>query len=169
MVGAWCPTYLTHGSADLDTAARIRLSVYWAFVTLGRLIAGGAAVRWSGERLLGAAALISLGALIALALAHGVGQALFALGLTGLGFAAIYPTVMAITAREYPRRFAALAGAMAAAGGVGGLAYPWLGGIVGQAWGLRATVWLAAILAAALLVTFVLLTMTLRKKRPVWA
>jgi fucose permease len=51
------------------------------------------------------------------------------LGLTGLGFAAIYPTVMAITVREYPRRFATLAGAMAAAGGVGGAAYPWLGGI----------------------------------------
>jgi fucose permease len=77
------------------------------------------------------------------------------LGAVGLGFAAIYPTIMAITAGAYPLRFATLAGFLVAAGGLGGLLFPWLGGVVGQAWGLRATMWLGTGLAAAMLLLFV--------------
>ena len=156
IVGAWSSTYLTRvQGADVETAAR-SASVYWAAVTCGRLLASAVALRLSNERLLGGAALLSLGALVTLALAHQVSQALIALALTGLAFAAIYPTIMAITAHAYARRFATIAGIMAAAGGLGGAIYPWIGGIVGQAWGLRATFWLAAVLAAALLGTFML-------------
>ena len=63
---------------------------------------------------------------------------------------------MAITAGVYPRRFATLAGILVAAGGLGGLVFPWLGGVVGQAWGLRGTIWLGTCLAAALLILFAL-------------
>jgi fucose permease len=157
-VGAWSSAYLTRvQGADIDTAAR-SASVYWAAVTCGRLLASAIALRLSSERLLGGAALISLCALVTLALSQHVSQALMALSLTGLGFAAIYPTIMAITARAYARRFAAIAGFMAAAGGMGGAAYPWIGGIVGQAWGLRATFWMAAALAVALLGIYALLS-----------
>ncbi len=157
LVGAWSSAFLTRvQGADVDTAAR-SASVYWAAVTIGRLLASAVALRLTSERLLGGAALLSLCAIATLALAHGVSQALIALAVTGLGFAAIYPTIMAITARAYSRRFATIAGFMAAAGGIGGAIYPWVGGIVGQAWGLRATMWLAAALAAVLLVTFTFL------------
>jgi fucose permease len=164
LVGAWGSAYLTRVQhADVDTAAR-SASVYWAAVTCGRLLASAVALRVSSERLLGGAAVLALAAVSALALAHGVGQALIALAATGLGFAAIYPTIMAITANAYARRFAAIAGLMAAAGGAGGAIYPWIGGIVGQAWGLRATMWLAAALGLALLGVFVLSRATGRPK-----
>ncbi len=156
LVGAWGSAYLTRvQSADVDTAARAA-SVYWAAVTFGRLLASAVALSVSSERLLGGSAILALAAVSGLALAHGVGQALVAFAITGFGFAAIYPTIMAITARTHARRFATIAGAMAAAGGAGGAIYPWIGGIVGQAWGLRATMWLAAALAALLLGTFAL-------------
>ncbi len=110
------------------------------------------ALRLSNARIVGGSAVLCLVALTALALAGGVGPALIALGAVGLGFAAIYPTIMAMTAGAYPRRFATLAGFLVAAGGLGGLLFPWLGGVVGQAWGLRGTMWLGTGLASAMLI-----------------
>lgn len=156
LTGGWSSTYLNHVlGAHPDVAAR-SVSLYWAAVTVGRLLASVVALRLSNRRLLGASIVLSLAALAALALAGAVGPALVALGIMGLGFAPIYPTIMAITAGAYPRRFATLAGILVAAGGLGGVVFPWLGGVVGQAWGLRGTIWLGTALAAALLLLFAL-------------
>jgi FHS family glucose/mannose:H+ symporter-like MFS transporter len=154
LVGGWVPTYLHRVlSADDDVAAR-SVSLYWAAVTVGRILAGMIALRLSNARIVGGSAVLALVALTALALAGGVSPALIALCAVGLGFAAIYPTIMAITAGAYPRRFATLAGFLVAAGGLGGLLFPWLGGVVGQVWGLRGTMWLGTGLAAAMLILF---------------
>ncbi len=154
LVGGWVPTYLHRVlGAHADVAAR-SVSLYWAAVTVGRILAGMIALRVSNARIVGGSAVLALVALTALALAGGVNPALIALGAVGLGFAAIYPTIMAITSHAYPLRFATLAGFLVAAGGLGGLLFPWLGGVVGQAWGLRAAMWLGAGLASALLILF---------------
>jgi MFS transporter, FHS family, glucose/mannose:H+ symporter len=155
LVGGWVPTYLHRVlGADDDVAAR-SVSLYWAAVTVGRILAGMIALRLSNARIVGGSAVLALVALTALALVGGVNPALIALAGVGLGFAAIYPTIMAITAGAYPLRFATLAGFLVAAGGLGGLLFPWLGGVVGQTWGLRATMWLGTGLAAAMLLLFV--------------
>jgi MFS transporter, FHS family, glucose/mannose:H+ symporter len=152
LVGGWGSTYLNRVlGAHADVAAR-SVSLYWAAVTGGRLLASIVALRLSNERLLGGSVALSLIGLLALALAGGVAPALVALGATGVGLAAIYPTLMAITARAYPRRFATLAGVLVAAGGLGGTVFPWLGGVTGQAWGVRATIWLGAGIAGALMI-----------------
>jgi len=148
LTGGWSTTYLNRAlGAHLDVAAR-SVALYWAAVTVGRLLASALAVRLSNERLLGGSAIV------ALATAGAVGPALLALTAVGLGFAPIYPTIMAIAARAYPRRFATLAGLITAAGGLGGAIFPWLGGIVGQTWGLHATIWLGAGIALTLLILF---------------
>lgn len=154
LVGGWTPTFLNRVlGAHPDVAAR-SVALYWAVVTVGRLLASIIALRLSNRRLLGGCAVLALVALAGLSLAGSVAPALFALGGVGLGFAPIYPTIMAITAGAYPRRFATLAGILVAAGGLGGALFPWLGGVVGQQWGLRGTLWLGTGLAAALLVLF---------------
>ena len=154
LVGGWTPTFLNRVlGAHPDVAAR-SVALYWAVVTIGRLLASIIALRLSNRRLLGGCAVLALAALAGLSLAGGVVPALFALGAVGLGFAPIYPTIMAITAGSYPRRFATLAGILVAAGGLGGALFPWLGGVVGQEWGLRGTLWLGTSLAVALLVLF---------------
>ena len=140
----------------LPTLAARSVALYWAVVTVGRLLASIIALRLSNKRLLGGCAVLALTALAGLSLAGSVVPALFALGAVGLGFAPIYPTIMAITAGAYPRRFATLAGVLVAAGGLGGALFPWLGGVVGQEWGLRGTLWLGTGLAAALLILFVI-------------
>ncbi|MGH2345823.1 MAG: MFS transporter, partial [Chloroflexota bacterium] len=155
LVGGWAPTYLHRAlGAHSDVAAR-SVSLYWAAVTLGRILASMIALRLSNARLLGGSTVLALIALTALSVAGAVNPALIALGAVGLGFAAIYPTIMAITSGAYPRRFATLAGFLVAAGGLGGILFPWLGGVVGQAWGLRGTMWLGTGLAAAMLLLFV--------------
>lgn len=151
LVGGWSSEYLHRViGASLEGAAR-SVSIYWAAVTIGRLLASALALRLSKGRVLGGSAALALFALALLAITTTVGPAFLALGATGLGFAAIYPTIMAITAEAYPRRFATLAGAMVACGGLGGAIFPWVGGIVGETWGLRATIWLGAAIAAAVL------------------
>ncbi len=155
LVGGWAPTYLHRIlGAHTDVAAR-SVALYWAAVTLGRILASMMALRLSNARLLGGSAVLALVALTALSVAGAVSPALVALGAVGLGFAATYPTIMAITSAAYPRRFATLAGFLVAAGGLGGILFPWLGGVVGQAWGLRGTMWLGTGLAAAMLILFV--------------
>ena len=154
LVGGWAPTFLNRVlGAHPDVAAR-SVALYWAVVTVGRLLASIIALRLSNKRLLAGCAVLALGALTGLSLAGGVAPALVALGAAGFGFAPIYPTIMAITAGAYPRRFATLAGILVAAGGLGGALFPWLGGVVGQEWGLRGTLWLGTGLAAALLILF---------------
>ena len=155
VIGGWSTTYLNRAlGAHLDVAAR-SVALYWAAVTLGRLVASLLAVRLSNERLLGGSVIVALAALVALATAGTIGPALLALAVVGLGFAPIYPTIMALAARAYPRRFATLAGLITAAGGLGGAIFPWLGGIVGQTWGLHATIWLGAGIALTLLILFI--------------
>lgn len=156
LTGGWLSAYLTRVfGTKLDVAAS-SASLYWAAVTLGRLLASAAALRFSNERLLSGSAILALCALVALALAGGMGAALVAVGVVGLGFAPIYPTMMAIAARAYPRRFATFAGLLVAAGGLGGAAFPWLGGVVGQTWGLRATFDLDVAVALAFLAVLAL-------------
>jgi len=102
LTGGWSTTYLNRAlGARLDVAAR-SVALYWAAVTVGRLIASALAVRLSNERLLGGSIIVALAALVALATAGAVGPALLALTVVGLSFAPIYPTIMAIAARAYP-------------------------------------------------------------------
>jgi FHS family glucose/mannose:H+ symporter-like MFS transporter len=154
LAGGWSTTYLNRAlGTHVDVAAR-SVALYWSAVTIGRLLASGLALRLSNERLLGGSAALALVAFVALATAGSVVPALVALGVLGLGFAPIYPTIMAITARRYPRRFATIAGLLVAAGGLGGAIFPWVGGVSAQGWGLRATMWLGAGSALALLAIF---------------
>ncbi len=160
LTGGWISAYFNSIlRAHVNMAAQ-SAAIYWAAVTAGRLLASGIALRMPSERLLGGSVTLALAALVALALAGTIAPALLALSAAGLGFAPIYPTIMAITVRAYPRRFAILAGVLVAAGGLGGAVFPWLGGIVGQAWGLRATFWLDAGIAMTLLALFGVFVMT---------
>jgi fucose permease len=156
LTGGWVSTYLQSVlHAHQDVSAR-SAAVYWAAVTAGRIAASVAALRLSNERILGGSMGLALAALLLMGWAGSIGVAQAALAAVGFGFAAIYPTIMAITARTYPLRFAGMVGVLVAAGGLGGMLFPWLGGVVGQASGLRATLWLDTATTAVLLACFVL-------------
>jgi FHS family glucose/mannose:H+ symporter-like MFS transporter len=156
LTGGWISTYLQRVLHAHQDASAGSASLYWAAVTAGRIAASVAALRLSNERILGGSMVLALAALLLMGQAGSIGGALAALAAVGFGFAAIYPTIMAITARAYPLRFATLVGGLVAAGGLGGMLFPVLGGVVGQASGLHATLWLDTLAAAVLLACFIL-------------
>jgi fucose permease len=132
-------------SASVETATRV-LSVFWAGLSLGRLLS-----RWVAERFdyftftIGCIILSSLalaGAVVVPWLA--VAAALY--GLTGLFFGPIFPMIMALGGDIYPHRLAALSGGLTTSAVAGGLIYPPLMGIMAAQVGLRVGMMGAALL-----------------------
>jgi len=152
LTGGWATTYLhTVIKAPLDVAAR-GAAFYWGAVTVGRLLASAAALRLSNNWLLGGSVVLACLSMIGLTVSNSVWPALVALSAVGFFFAPIYPTIVAIIARAYPRRFATLAGLLVAGGGLGGAVFPLVGGALGQ--GARATLWVGVAILAAMIVVF---------------
>jgi FHS family glucose/mannose:H+ symporter-like MFS transporter len=136
-VGGWISTYLqkTHG-LGADTAALV-LAAYWAAIMSGRLLASRLVRRFRNETLILGSAILALAASVLMALAPSGTSAAVGAVVLGLGFAAIYPTTLAIVGG----RFAALTGTAfsiaIAVGLVGGMIAPWLAGRIAEASSLR--------------------------------
>lgn len=135
--GGWISTYL-QGTFGLGSGpASLLLAGYWAAIMAGRLFASRLSGSVRGGTLILGSALVSLAAAITLAAAPSGGTAGAAAVILGLGFAAIYPTTLALVGG----RFAALSGTafsvVIAVGLVGGMLAPWLAGRIAEASSLR--------------------------------
>jgi len=113
------------------------LSLFWGGLAAGRLISN-----WLAERIDYAVFTVSCITLSSLALVAAVlsaslplTAALFAL--TGLFCGPIYPMIMALGGNLYPRRLAALSGALSGAAVAGSIIYPPLMGLMASRIGLR--------------------------------
>ncbi|MCP3982876.1 MAG: MFS transporter [bacterium] len=113
------------------------ISAFWLGLLAGRLgflvLGRSAGANW----------LMLAGLLATLALGIGVAVDLRALelGFGALGFVlgAVFPILIAVTARRFPERRATALGLVAGAGSLGGVLVPWLGGRVGDRIGLAGT------------------------------
>jgi Fucose permease len=104
VTGLWAASYLMEALSASAAAAGAALTLYWANLTLGRLVIGFAANRFSNSAVIRAGlalAAVSLG-LMLLPPVPGQTGAVFTvgLGLLGLGLSPLYPTMM----HETPRR-----------------------------------------------------------------
>lgn len=164
-VGGWISTYLheVHGSAA--SAASLVLAGYWAAIMAGRLAASRVAGRVKNESLiLGAAGLAFISAVL-LFIAPGRGLASAAAVLIGLGFAAIYPTTLAIAGEH----FAALSGTafsvIFTVALAGGMLCPWLAGKLAQSSGLRTGLVIPVFNCALIIVLTAVLRLVLKRRR----
>ena len=144
-LGGWISTYMTETTRlSIDTAALVS-SAFWMALTLGRLINAYLGMRLSPEKIL----FICLGTSFAggLIFAFSTGNqwlSITAILLAGLGFGAIYPTVIAIvntTFRQHAGKAASLAAAM---GSIGGMILPWAQGFILDRYGASASAWFVA-------------------------
>jgi fucose permease len=136
-VGGWISTYLQRTFGVGAAAASLVLAAYWAAIMSGRLISSRLVRRVRNETLILASALLALAAALLMALAPSGLAAAAGAVLVGFGFAAIYPTTLAIVGG----RFAALSGTafsvVIAVGLAGGMLAPWLAGRIAEAASLR--------------------------------
>jgi len=164
--GGWISTYLqrTHGlGAD---AAALALAAYWAAIMAGRLLSSRLVRRLRNETLILGSAALALAAAALMALAPSGAAAAAGAVLLGLGFAAIYPTTLAIVGG----RFAALTGTAfsvaIAVGLVGGMLAPWLAGRIAEASSLRQGLVILVVNCAMIVVLTLAVTRRTNKANP---
>ena len=151
-VGSWETVHLAPFLGE--RAAAVNASLYWAALTVGRLLATPLSARVKPSTfVLGASVL----AVAALGAAHLPALAPFAYPLVGLAFAPIFPTGLAWLQRVFPRRAEVIASAVLAAATLGPVATSGpIGWIVERAGPSVVPTLLAALAGAMLLVVALL-------------
>jgi len=132
-ISSWLVAYL--GSVQLSTAT-LALSLFWAGLTLGRLLVAPVAERFDPVRLAAGASILAGLAIAGAVLAPTVDATIVLFGLAGFAFGPIYPTIIVIGGRIQPGRSAAVTGLLAGVAVVGAVAYPPLMGAISVASGL---------------------------------
>jgi FHS family glucose/mannose:H+ symporter-like MFS transporter len=164
-MGGWISTYLNEQFRFSPMTASLVLSGYWGTMMLGRLIISRRLVRvLKNETLVLASAALALAA-TALVVAAPTGQ-LAALGvvLTGFGFAAIFPTTLAIAGEAFSDLTGTAFSVICMIALAGGMTAPWLTGKVADASGLRNGL-LIPVVSCALIILIQLVIIRTQRRR----
>jgi fucose permease len=164
-MGGWISTYLNEQFRFSPMTASLVLSGYWGTMMLGRLIISRRLVRLlKNETLVLASAALALAA-TALVVAAPTGQ-LAALGvvLTGFGFAAIFPTTLAIAGEAFSDLTGTAFSVIFMIALAGGMTAPWLTGKVADASGLRNGL-LIPVVSCALIILIQLVIIRTQRRR----
>jgi len=136
-VGGWISTYLQTAFGVGAGAAALVLAAYWAAVMSGRLFSSRLVRKVRNETLILWSAVLALASALLMALAPS-GAAAGAGGvLIGFGFAAIYPTTLAIVGARFASFTGTAFSVVIAVGLAGGMLAPWLAGKIAEASSLR--------------------------------
>ncbi len=153
--GGWTATYVQSDLGVRPDRALFFVSAFWAGMLLGRILFGTL-----GRRLSAAAALYATLALAfcgALLVVGGRTPLLVggASALVGMGFASVFPIILAYGGNRYPTLSGTVLGMLFAMALVGGTSFPWAMGFLGDAVGLRASFLLvpASLMCLALVFT----------------
>jgi fucose permease len=134
-VSSWLVGFLAD---EPMTAATLALSLFWAGIAAGRVVASRIADRFDPVRFTASCALAGgIAILAAVGLASGpvrIGLFLAA----GFAFGPVYPMIMAVAGSLFPHRAAAVAGIVTSAGVAGSITYPPLMGVIAGFAGLGA-------------------------------
>src|SRR6185437_768199 len=123
--------------------AATSVGLSWGGLALGRFFSG-LLTRWfTGRQLLIAYTALSVASTVALVGAPNALLALIALAITGIGYAAVFPLVMAIAGEVFPGMTGSTAGLLIAAASIMGTIFPWVGGVLVQYVDSRAAMLLA--------------------------
>jgi FHS family glucose/mannose:H+ symporter-like MFS transporter len=161
-VGGWTSTFVTEELVASERTALILLSLYWAGMMIARLAIGTVLGGASAFRILSFSLLIALAGAAMLLGTDTIGIAAVGVFLLGVGFAAMFPTVLGFIGTRY----VALAGTAFSAAFVmalsGGMLLPYSAGVLGDRFGMRGAL---LIVPAALAILAVLLGILSRRLR----
>jgi fucose permease len=120
-VSNWLVRFLEPAPITVATTA---LSLFWAGLAIGRLLAARLADRFDHIRFAMAASIAMSAALVAAILVPSLPASIALFGLAGVATGPVYPMIMAIGGDRYPDRTAAVSGFLSSAAVVGSIIYP---------------------------------------------
>jgi FHS family glucose/mannose:H+ symporter-like MFS transporter len=136
-IGGWISTYLQESFKMSPVAASLVLAGYWGAIMAGRLISSKIVRLFKNEKLVLASAVLAFFAAALLAASpSGFIASAGAVGI-GLGFAAIFPTTLAVVGDSFPAFSGTAFSIVLTIALCGGMISPWLAGKVAQASSLR--------------------------------
>jgi fucose permease len=138
IVGGWISTYLNENFRFSSMSANLALAGYWGAMMAGRLIVSRRLVRiWKNETLILSSAVLALAGTAVVAAAPSGTLAAAGVVLTGLGFAAIFPTTLAIAGEVFSGLTGTAFSVIFMVALAGGMTAPWLVGKIANVSGLR--------------------------------
>jgi fucose permease len=139
MVGGWTSTFVNEVLAVTARTALIVLSLYWLGMMLARLALGTLLRNVQATRVLYTCISIGILAAIVLLMTGNLLVACFGVFFLGVGFAAAFPTILGFVGDRYAELSGTAFSLVIAMALCGGMLLPWLAGIVGDSYGMRAS------------------------------
>ena len=132
-VSSWLVRFLDAAPIGVATLA---LSLFWAGLALGRLVASRVADRFAPMSVVTACGLAAGAAILAAVVVPWIGVSIALFALAGVACGPIYPMIVASAGALYPTRANAVSGVLTAAAVTGSVVYPPAMGLVSNGLGL---------------------------------
>lgn len=159
-VGGWTATFFQEELGLAGNRALFFLSLYWFGMMLTRLVLGGLLTRVSPAPVLSVCIGIALVGATLLLVAQSLVLGGTGIFLIGVGFAAGFPVVLGYVGDRYAALSGTAFSIVLVMALTGGMSLPYLTGVMGQAYGLRASF---LIIPAGLVLLLVLFALVLRR------
>ena len=153
-VSAWVGPLMETVLRTPRDVAGLSVSVFWAFMIVGRFIVGPLSVRFRPPPLLFVLALGSSLSSLAVAYATDSTRCLIAAGAAGLFMSGIFALVLVDASRHFPKRLGPVFGIITAGVGVGSLIVPAAMGWISEVAGLRAAMFVPVGLMGAVALAY---------------
>lgn len=136
-IGGWISTYLHEYFGFTAAAASIFLAGYWGAIMTGRLVSSRILAKFGNEKVILFASIISL--LAAALIRFSPDRILSGAGtvLIGLGFAAVFPTTLAVIGESFPEFTGTAFSVAFVIALAGGMTSPWITGKIAYAYTLK--------------------------------
>jgi FHS family glucose/mannose:H+ symporter-like MFS transporter len=163
-MGGWISTYLQECFGTEAGTSALILAGYWGALMVGRIVASRIVGVLGNARLVLVSALLATVAAAVVRFASSGVLAAAGVPLVGLGFAAVYPTVLSVVGSLFPRFSGTAFGFVIAVGLVGGMLSPWAVGRVAQRSGIRQGL-IVPVVSCAMIVVLQLIIMRVMERR----
>jgi len=162
-VGGWTSTFVTEELAAPARDALLILSLYWMGMTLARFALGYILRRAVAIGVLYTCLAIALGGALLLLTTRAISVAAFGTFALGVGFAAMFPTVLGFIGDRYASLSGTAFSIAIAMALCGGMLVPYMAGLLGTRYGMRNSF---VLVPAALIIQGALLGILSRRLRP---
>lgn len=146
-LSSWIAQYYVEVWQIAPATSAYMVSLFWVGLLAGRLIVSAGYRHHRQEPLLLGLTLLALGALVLALLCADAWLAAGLFLLSGLGFSAVYPVVMALVGRHFQHEQSLAIGLVSTAGGIGSLVFPFAMAAIAERYSMARGFWAAAFVA----------------------